>query len=232
MCDGNFGIIDIVRASIPGKQNHIGEYVFYTLEIAVWAEALTAIVSAYAERMIPLRIMAMLSNVLGVVASVGFGSPANVVKHVVNFPLNAARLRQMRHLIAAVRHSLETELKIDWLKPFMRSRLVKAGEEIFARGDEANEAYLLVDGRVEIPEASVTLNPGEVFGEMALFTETGRRTASAVSATDAHLLVISYNEFAQVYFQNPEFGLYLVRLIIRRLEMNSRGRDMAIKMLQ
>jgi CRP-like cAMP-binding protein len=65
-----------------------------------------------------------------------------------------------------------------------------------------------------------TLEPGAVFGEMALFTAAGRRTASAVCVGDVRLLVITYEQFEQLYFQNPEFGLYLVRLIVRRFEMN------------
>ena len=57
---------------------------------------------------------------------------------------------------------------------------------------------------------------------MALFTADGRRMASAVCATDVRLLFIGYEEFEQHYFQNPEFGLYLVRLIVRRFDTNYR----------
>jgi CRP-like cAMP-binding protein len=34
------------------------------------------------------------------------------------------------------------------------------------------------------------------------------------------LLAISYEQFEQLYYQNPQFGLYLVRLIVRRFEAN------------
>jgi len=64
------------------------------------------------------------------------------------------------------------------------------------------------------------LAPGALFGEMALFTRKSQRTASAVCRTDVRLLVITYEQFEQLYFQNPEFGLYLVRLVVRRFEMN------------
>jgi hypothetical protein len=30
----------------------------------------------------------------------------------------------------------------------------------------------------------------------------------------------NWEQFEQLYFQNPEFGLYLVKLIVRRYEMN------------
>lgn len=126
----------------------------------------------------------------------------------------------MRHLIASVREASETDLKIDWLKPFMQPRALKGGSRVFSQGDNASEAFVLVEGRIAIPERSAILEPGAIFGEMALFTAAGRRTASAVCHSDVRLLVITYEQFEHLYFQNPEFGLYLVRLIVRRFEMN------------
>lgn len=190
------------------------------VEIVAWAEALTAIGAAFVKRMIPLRSMAMLNNVIGVAAGAGTGSLATFIEHAVNLPLNAARLREMRRLIVSVREASETDLKIDWLKPFMHPRAIKAGGRVFSKGDEASEAFVLVDGSIVIPERSAALEPGAIFGEMALFTAAGRRTASAVCASDVRLLVITYEQFEQLYFQNPEFGLYLIRLIVRRFELN------------
>ena len=135
-----------------------------------------------------------------------------------NLRLDAARLRETNRLVAKVREASETDLKLEWLKPFMHPRLAKAGSRVFSKGDEAREAFVLVEGRIEIPEKSVRIEPGAIFGEMALFTANGRRTASAVCATDVRLLVITYEQFEQLYFQNPKFGLYLVRLIVRRFE--------------
>lgn len=189
----------------------------YAAAILAWIETLTAIGAAYVKRMIPLRTMAMLANVLGVAANLGSGGLAGLVKHAVNLPLNAVRLREMRRLTAKVRQAADREWNIEWLKPFMHPRALKAGARVFSKGDEASEAFVLVDGRVIIPEKSAVLEPGALFGEMALFTGAGKQTASAVCATSVRLLVITYEQFEQLYFQNPEFGLYLIRLIVRRL---------------
>lgn len=194
--------------------------IFYVIAIFAWAKAMTAIGAAYMKRMIPLRTMAMLANVFGVVVGIGTGSLATFIEHAVNLPLNAVRLRGMRRLVASVREASAADLKIEWLKPFMHPRALKAGSRVFSKGDEAGEAFVLVEGRIVISESSATLEPGAIFGEMALFTATGRRTASAVCTSDVRLLVITYEQFEQLYFQNPEFGLYLVRLIVRRFEMN------------
>ncbi|MCI0467511.1 MAG: cyclic nucleotide-binding domain-containing protein [Beijerinckiaceae bacterium] len=195
----------------------IRNHFFEITVIIIWAEAIMAVGAAYAKRMIPLRTMAMLGNVLGIAAGASTGSLALFLKHAVNLPLNAVRLKEMNRLIAKVRGAGETDLRLDWLKPFMHPRALKAGSQVFSKGDIATEAFLLVEGRVVIPEKSAEMVPGEIFGEMALFTDGGKRTASAICASDARLLVITYEQFEQLYFQNPEFGLYLVRLIVRRL---------------
>ena len=190
-----------------------------------WAEALTAIGAAYATRMIPLRTTAILNNVLGLIAGAVSASPQAIVEHLVNLPLNFARMQEMRRLIVRVRQANEPDLNLEWLKPFMHPRSIKARTKMFAKGDEAREAFLLVEGNIEIPERSITLAPGALFGEMAFFTAKGTRTASAIAVSDVRLLVMPYNEFEQLYFQNPEFGLYLIRLIVRRFEMNHPDAD-------
>lgn len=197
-------------------------YSSFVMEAFKWGEVLMTIGAAYATRMIPLRFMAMFGNVLGLAQGLGSGSLSTIVENAVNLPLNAARAREMRKLIATVREASQTDLNVEWLKPFAHPRALKAGASVFLKGEAADAAFILVDGRVEIPEIGVTLHPGDLFGEMALFTTDGRRMASAVCATDARLLFITYEEFEQHYFQNPEFGLYLVRLIVRRFDMNYR----------
>jgi hypothetical protein len=197
-------------------------YSSLAVQVFKWAEVLMSIGAAYATRMIPLRFMAMFGNVFGLAQGLGSGSISTIVEHAVNLPLNAARVREMRKLIATVREASKTDLNVEWLKPFAHPRALKAGASVFLKGEEASAAFILVEGRVDLPEIGVTLLPGDLFGEMALFTADGRRTASAVCATDVRLLFITYEEFEQHYFQNPEFGLYLVRLIVRRFDMNYR----------
>jgi hypothetical protein len=191
-----------------------------------WAEAATVVGAAYSKRMIPLRMMAMSSNLLGVTLGLLTGNLPTIVKHAINFPLNATRVREMRQLIASVREANATDLNMEWLKPFMHPESARATDFLFRKGDEAKEAYVLVDGEVEIVEPGVRLKPGAIFGEMALFTTECRRTASVRCVTDVRLLTITYEQFEQLYFQNPEFGLYLVRLIVRRFETRRRGEEL------
>jgi CRP/FNR family transcriptional regulator, cyclic AMP receptor protein len=220
MFDSVLHIAESFGSLFPEVHGALRDYLRDVVEIVAWAEALTAIGAAYVKRMIPLRFTAILNNVFGGAAGIGSCSVSTFIEHPVNLPLNAIRLREMRRLVASVREASAADLKIEWLKPFMHPRVLKAGSRVFSKGDEANEAFVLVEGRVVISESSAVLEPGTIFGELALFTATGRRTASAVCTSDVRLLVITYEQFEQLYFQNPEFGLYLVRLIVRRFEMN------------
>ena len=188
-----------------------------------WAEVAMSIVAAFATRMIPLRYTSMLSNVAGLAYGLVTGYVPSIVEHGVNLPLNASRARQMQKLIVAVRQAVRDRSQHRVAQAFRAfARRFKAGETIFRKGDEASEAFIVTEGEVEIPEAGAHVRPGDIFGEMALFTQDGVRLASAVCKTKVELLYITYEEFEQHYFQNPEFGLYLVRLIVRRLERNQR----------
>ena len=42
----------------------------------------------------------------------------------------------------------------------------------------------IVEGEIFLPEVQEALGPGAFLGEFALFTDTGRRTATAISTSD------------------------------------------------
>ncbi|GLI92202.1 Crp/Fnr family transcriptional regulator [Methylocystis echinoides] len=191
-----------------------------------WFEAAAVVGAAYFKGMIPLRAAAMTSNVLGITYGLLSGNLAVLTKHSINLPLNATRLLEMRRLIRSVRAASDSDLNFEWLKPFMHLDSFRATDFVFEKGDVAEQAYLLVEGRIEISEHGVILEPGAIFGEMALFTKNCKRTASAKCLTDVRLLSITYEQFEQLYFQNPKFGLYLVRLVVRRFESNHLGEEL------
>ncbi len=67
----------------------------------------------------------------------------------------------------------------------MKSAKQKAGDVLFRQGDEAEHLYILVEGRVDFPEVSGSVKPGEIFGEIAFFSPERRRTLSAGAARTA-----------------------------------------------
>jgi len=203
----------------------VSDYALVIIAVFAWAEAFTSTFATFSRRMVPLRKLAILNNILGVTVGTVSGSVPTAMKHFVSLPLNAARLREMKRLITNVRRASETDLNFEWLKPFMHPRVSKAGRKLFSKGDAADEAFFLTDGTVEIPEAAIILTPGALFGEMGFFTMERTRTASAVCLTDVRLLAITYEQLEQLYFQNPEFALYLARLMVRRFTINQTWAD-------
>jgi CRP/FNR family transcriptional regulator, cyclic AMP receptor protein len=208
----------------------VEDYSFVIIAVFAWAEVCTSICATFSKRMVPLRRLAMINNVLGVTFGAVSGSVPTAMKHFISLPLNAARMREMNRLVANVRRASETDLNYEWLKPFMHPRVFKARRKLFSKGDAANEAFFLTDGTIEIPELAIMLTPGALFGEMGFFTMERTRTASAVCLTDVHLLAITYEQLEQLYFQNPEFALYISRLMVRRFMINQTRAD-AVKSL-
>jgi CRP-like cAMP-binding protein len=61
------------------------------------------------------------------------------------------------------------------------------------------------------------IEPGRIFGEIALFSPTKRRTATALCVTDCTVLTITEETVHQLYYQDPAFSISLVELIVHRL---------------
>jgi CRP-like cAMP-binding protein len=68
-----------------------------------------------------------------------------------------------------------------------------------------------------LPERGIVLGPGEIIGEIGIFSPFQARTTSAICETAVTALVLSHHKVLELYYQNPAFGLYLGRMIIRRL---------------
>ena len=198
----------------------MSEKFFYLLAAVAWLQTLAAIASTFSKTMIRLRLASVLSNVFGLILAVCTSNPATLLRHIAILPIDLLRLREMRKLIASVKQAAATDLNVEWLKPFMHPVKVKQGEFLFRKGELADSAFMLVEGAVELTEISRTLEPGALFGEFAMFTASGARTGSAFCRTDVRLLAITYEQFKQLYFQNPEFGFYLVKLIVSRFQAN------------
>ena len=80
--------------------------------------------------------------------------------------------------------------------------------------------HAITRGAVELPELGVTLGVGALFGELGLFTDENRRTASAVAVGETELFCIKYSDVLQLAAQNPRFGFYLMRLMVQRMQNN------------
>lgn len=81
--------------------------------------------------------------------------------------------------------------------PILERRFVPEGHLIIEEGDEADHAYIIQSGRVQIfkdkgrkPVELAELEIGDIFGETALLFEE-KRTASAKALEDCNLIIIT-----------------------------------------
>ncbi len=193
---------------------------------ATWIEALgyvgavLSIASNAMRTMIPLRCLGIATNCVFILWGTLAGVYPTLIVHMVVLPLNVTRLIQMLRLIRQVREASKADLSMEWLKPFMTRQRIRRGDILFRKGDEAECMYYTLTGRYRLRESGLEIAPGQVVGEMGLLSPENRRTQTLECLEDGEALAISYDELRQLFFQNPEFGFYFLRLTTGRLFEN------------
>ena len=90
--------------------------------------------SFYMKTIIPLRILALCSNVTFILYGFFGNLPPVFLLHVFLLPLNIIRIIQMENLIKKVREVTSKDYSFDWLVPYMSKRTYKKGEVLFRKG--------------------------------------------------------------------------------------------------
>lgn len=126
------------------------------------------------------------------------------------------------------RVSLFASLTLEQLRVLtthLREEHFLRGEVIFNEGDFNQELFIIVRGRVRIvknygaPQEErllTVLEPGDFFGEMAIFEEAPR-SATAVTEEEAELLVLEPDKFKQTIYQKPDMAFEIFRELSARL---------------
>ena len=104
-----------------------------------------------------------------------------------------------------------------------KPRFASPGERLIRVGDEADRAFFISSGAVEVAVHGerIRLGPGELFGEMALLSG-GRRTADVTAIDYCELLVIEEREFRQFAQRCPELHAEIDSVAAQRDEMHRR----------
>ncbi len=171
--------------------------------------------------MIPLRILALASNVLFILYGYFDGLLPVVLLHATLLPVNALRLMQFQRLIRDMRRAGRKDLPIESLAPYMTKRSLAAGQTLVRKGEIADRLYVLANGELEITELGKTLKSGAVVGEIGVFAADQKRTATIVCRTDCSLFELTESKAKQLYFQDRSFGFAVLQLIIARLVENN-----------
>jgi Cyclic nucleotide-binding domain len=170
--------------------------------------------------MIPLRIFGILTNVVLITTSIPTHNYPTGLLHVVLLVLNSYRLHQMLQLVRDVKRSVNSDLSMEWLKPFMTERKCAAGEVLFYKDEKAEEMLYIVSGRFKLVESGIELPVGAIVGELGMLSPSNARTQTLECVESGTILSVSYSKVEELYVQNPEFGFYFLRLASARLFQN------------
>jgi CRP/FNR family cyclic AMP-dependent transcriptional regulator len=190
------------------------------VEITGYVASALVLATFWMRTMIPLRLVALGSNIAFITYGIVGGLVPIWVLHSILLPVNLYRAVEMTRLLQRVRRAARGDLSLDWLKPYMKTERHRAGYVLFRKGDEADRLYLILQGEIRLEESGTRLDAGQIFGEIGLFSPDQQRTQTAVCANTVELMWIGEGELAQLCYQNPGMAFHLLRLITARLTAN------------
>lgn len=192
------------------------------IEVVGWTASALTIATYAMNTMMPLRILALGSSVCFIIYGTVLQLWPLLAMELVLLPINSFRLWQLISLRRRVRGT-ETGSSDDFsvIRRYGKLRHIAAGTTIFKRGDKVDNLYFLSQGRVLIEEYSLEIEAAEIFGEIAFFTDAATRTATARCLEDAVVYTLDEKQFMRLQFEDPSFGLSVMRTITRRLQQNA-----------
>jgi CRP-like cAMP-binding protein len=106
-----------------------------------------------------------------------------------------------------------------------RPVMVDEGETLYAIGDPARSAYIVVSGRLRFTlggdgrtEAQGSIiPPGDILGWAALLVDQPRRIATVVSLEDSHLLDIEGKALLQLLEEEPRDGFLVMQRLAKMI---------------
>src|SRR6266702_5557888 len=170
--------------------------------------------------MIPLRVFGILANVVLIATAIPSHNYLTIVLQAVMLSLNSYRLHQMLQLVRDVKKSVNSDLSMEWLKPFMTERQCTAGEILFYKDEKAEDMLYIVSGKFKLVESGIVLPVGAIVGELGMLSPSNTRTQTLECVEAGLILSVSYSKVEELYVQNPAFGFYFLRLARARLLQN------------
>jgi len=138
----------------------------------------------------------------------------------------AVSREEKRNLLARVPlFSGLSPAELDELIQVARNRSLGTKEELFHKGDEGSQVYLVVSGTLKALTTSEEgddvvfsiLGPGELIGEVA-FLGNHERTATVTGLTACELMAIDRRDFLAFLKRHPEASITLLAVLAARLK--------------
>jgi CRP/FNR family cyclic AMP-dependent transcriptional regulator len=152
-------------------------------ELFGYSASLLVFTAFYMKSMLPLRAVAIASNIAFMTYAWIDGLTPILVLHSALLPLNLLRLFQLRSFARQIENAVEDERSVELLLPLMRRVTIRPAEMLCDEKCVADELYYIVEGTVYLPEVKKEIGPGFWFGEIALFSHSPQKTVSAIART-------------------------------------------------
>jgi CRP-like cAMP-binding protein len=101
----------------------------------------------------------------------------------------------------------------------MKKLFKKAGDVILNEGEESTDAYIILEGQVDVIKNNVviaTLEENSLFGEIGLVDQRPR-TATCIAKTRCTLGALTREHFTTLLEHRPKAVLPILRLVADRL---------------
>ena len=102
---------------------------------------------------------------------------------------------------------------------------IPAGDQIFAEGEDGDEMFVILDGRVSIQKGGkevITLGQGGHFGEMALM-DRNQRSASAIAINGTRVIAVQRRPLFRLMQQNNTIAVKLLWCFMQVLNQRLRS---------
>ena len=171
--------------------------------------------------MIPLRIFGILANVvLFLTTAIPAHNYLVMLVQSAMFLVNSYRLHQMLQLVRDVKKSVNSDLSMEWLKPFMTERKCPAGEILFYKDREGRGHVLYRQRQIRARRVRHPVSGRRHRRRARHVVAIELRTQSLECIEAGLFLGVSYRQVEELYVQNPAFGFYFLRLSSARLFQN------------
>jgi CRP-like cAMP-binding protein len=115
---------------------------------------------------------------------------------------------------------------LGWLAGIAAEVDIVPGQVLVQPRAPGSGLFVVEQGTVVVERAGrpdVELGPGECFGELALLTDEGLRTARVRARTEGRCLAIPRREFVGLLREQPSVAIMLLSTLARRLAESSAG---------
>lgn len=114
-----------------------------------------------------------------------------------------------------------SEVDLKATADILEEKLLKAGDNIFSKGDAGDCLYIIEHGKVRIHDGSYTLavlKENEVFGELSLL-DAEKRSASATCEEETSLLKLDQQSFYKILAKDQEVLKGILQMLCRRIRV-------------